>query len=409
MSAKPVILNLGLGVDSTAILLRVLLEPEYRDFELSDLTVITAMTGDEWERTGRDTEAHILPLLCQFGIRYVQVARNRPNVSTRMVPGTGLEGLDQMGINVLDDSTCPTRLYIEGDYKLSDEMFDNGTVPQLGGTRKCSLKAKGAVLDPTIARLTGGRPFRQIMGFEVEEKGRAERDARDGNSATRTGEYPLITWGWDRKTCLAYIKAKTGVDWEKSACKYCPFAMSSIPARAKVMARYATEEPEAVVLALLMEHNAIALNPRQGLMGERRLVEELARAGYTEEVARFRARLAAQQTWALYEVRRIVKTFSNPDRSIRTLAQGTEAEMEDALLDKAIETGTEPYTGRDGISRAWVLRSGDDLPRIDHFFVVAPAIPKDKQRPRFEARWRETMTRLARRQARLAREATTAA
>jgi hypothetical protein len=58
-----VILSYGLGVDSTAILLRWLSDPSSRDFDLADLIVIVAMTGNEWDVTGRHVEEHILPLL----------------------------------------------------------------------------------------------------------------------------------------------------------------------------------------------------------------------------------------------------------------------------------------------------------------------------------------------------------
>lgn len=44
---QPVILSYGMGVDSTAILTRWLLEPWSRDFGLEDLVVLTAQTGDE--------------------------------------------------------------------------------------------------------------------------------------------------------------------------------------------------------------------------------------------------------------------------------------------------------------------------------------------------------------------------
>ena len=48
------VLSYGLGLDSTAVLLRWLTDPSSRDFDLSDLVVITAMTGDEFSATGAD-------------------------------------------------------------------------------------------------------------------------------------------------------------------------------------------------------------------------------------------------------------------------------------------------------------------------------------------------------------------
>jgi hypothetical protein len=371
--ARKVMFSYGMGVDSTAIALRYIFEPECRDFELEDLVVVTAMTGDEWERTGADVEAHVLPLFRAHGIRYVQVARGVPNPSQK----TG------EGIVVLDDSTAPTKVFAQGAYKLSDEMFDNGTVPQLGGTRKCSIHAKGWALDPTIARITAGHPFRHVIGFEATETKRAKDDT-NYNTATRTGEYPLITWGWDRATCEAYIEEKLGVAWAKSACKMCPFAMSNAKSRAVVMERYRHEEPKAATMTLMMEHLSLALNEKQGILGERHLVAILAKEGYTDVVERFQVALAAQPM-ALYEVKRITSPVA---RSVKRLAIGTKAEMEDALLAQAIEAGADLEVGTEGIARAWLRRREDRPATIEHFLVVAPALAKDKQRPQFPTWWR---------------------
>src|SRR4051794_36396829 len=157
------------------------------------------MTGDEWEQTGRDVEAHVLPLLREHGVRYVQAARSR-----RLVTVAG------DGVVVLDDSRAPERLHLRGAFRLSDEMRQAGTVPQTGGARLCSVHAKGDVLDPVIRDLTGGRPFRHVIGFEANEPKRAAKDATY-NTADRTGEYPLIEWGWDREACEDFIQAVTGV------------------------------------------------------------------------------------------------------------------------------------------------------------------------------------------------------
>ena len=380
----PVVASYGMGVDSTAFLLRYMLEPECRDFDLQDLIVITAQTGDEWERTGADVEAYMLPLFRAHGIRYVQVARGVLNPNQR----TG------DGIVVLDDSTAPTKVYLDGAYKLSDEMFENGTIPQLGGARKCSMHAKGWALDPTIAHLTGGRKFRHLIGFEANEMSRVPKDAK-ANSATRTGEYPLIAWGWDRAKCEAYIEEKLGVPWAKSACSFCPFACSNKTSRVVVFQRYQDEGPDRGAQTLLMEHCALAFNTNQGLLGKTHLVDLVAKAGYQDQVDRLNAALDAQPTWALYEVRRITIPKA---RSIKRLATGSRAEMEEALLNHAIETGADLEVGpTDGIPRAWLRRREDRPATIEHFFVVAPALAKDKERPNFPTWWRKAVIAAANR------------
>jgi hypothetical protein len=50
---KPVVLSLGMGIDSAAILARWLTDPSSRDFALDDLVVITAMVGSEYRATER--------------------------------------------------------------------------------------------------------------------------------------------------------------------------------------------------------------------------------------------------------------------------------------------------------------------------------------------------------------------
>jgi hypothetical protein len=357
------VLSYGLGVDSTAILLRWLTDPSSRDFELADLIVIAAMTGDEWERTKTDVETHVLPLLREHGVRFVQVARGRRHVSKH-----------GEGVVVLDDSTSPTRVHLEGAYKLSDEMFEAGTVPQSGGSRLCSVHAKGDALDPTIERLTAGRPFRHVIGFEANEPGRAAKDAKY-NTELRIGEYPLIEWGWDRQACLDFIFELTGVYWTKSACTYCPFALQNKASRAVVFERYRHEEPEAARQALLMEHVAMALNPSQKLMGTKALRDELVREGYGEIVKAFDAWVVTLPH-ALYEVRRILRgrkddptKFANASRSVRKVATGSRDEL---------------------VAQERTVRErGETFPTVEHYFVVAPDKAFDKQVERFEAWWTE--------------------
>ena len=126
------ILSYGMGVESSAILLRWIMSPATRPCPLEDLIVITSQVGDEYTDTGRDVNTHILPLMRALGIRYVQVARHGH--------------FEADGITVLDDSRTPARVFLEGDYKLSDELKANGTVPQYGGVHRCALKFKAWVI-----------------------------------------------------------------------------------------------------------------------------------------------------------------------------------------------------------------------------------------------------------------------
>ena len=127
-----VVVSYGLGLDSTCLLLRWLTEPQTRDFDLTDMVVVTAMTGDEFDSTAKDVETYMLPLFRRLEIRYIQCARSERTTTT-----------SGDGVVILDDSTCPERLHIDGAYRLSTEMITAGTVPQLGGARKWFTRRGG--------------------------------------------------------------------------------------------------------------------------------------------------------------------------------------------------------------------------------------------------------------------------
>jgi len=143
-----VVLSYGMGLDSTCLLLRWLEDPSSRDFDLGELVLVTAFTGDEFESTRAVVERHVLPRLRDNGVRFVQCARSR-----RLTTSRG------GGVVVLDDSTRPHKLHFRGRYRLSDEMLSQGTIPQLGGFRSCSVHSKANALEPVIAALTQGHPY----------------------------------------------------------------------------------------------------------------------------------------------------------------------------------------------------------------------------------------------------------
>jgi hypothetical protein len=118
-----------MGAESTAAIFRMLSNPAARPHtiapDFSNLIVVIAQTGDEWSTTGRLVQHFMLPLLREHDIRLVEVARKGPTKKD--------------GVAVLQDTRQPYRLHLEGVYKLSRENRVTGTMPQLGGVRKCSL------------------------------------------------------------------------------------------------------------------------------------------------------------------------------------------------------------------------------------------------------------------------------
>lgn len=379
------ILSYGLGLDSTAILVRWLLDPESRDFDLAELVVITAMTGDEYSETGRLVEAHILPLLREHQVRYIQVAR-----ASRLISD---------GFVVLDDSRAPERLHLAGRYTLSQEMQDSGTVPQRGGARLCSAHAKGEVLDPTIERVLNGveqlalghhesdgspyfcRPFSHYIGFAADETDRVTRDRCYGGD-NRSSRYPLVEWGWTRAQAGAWLEQAFGVRWPKSCCTYCPFAWSSRRKRQQAAERLAAEPDQRLASEpLWLEAIATALNPRQQLIakGALRVVQEHA----SSVVEALHQRLAEIEVWALYEVRR-AWVDGRAYRSTRILERGEREELE-ALLDGDARTD---YGLRVEVRRG----KPEDGEGTEQRFAVLPAVVEEKEHQLFALWWQRLGT-----------------
>ncbi|MEV0682170.1 hypothetical protein AB0I60_37205 [Actinosynnema sp. NPDC050436] len=382
-----VVLNLGLGVDSGAITARYITDPSSRDFDLRNLAVITGMTGQEWPATRRLVEQHLLPLMASARVRYIQVARRGPREAD--------------GVDILSDTRTPGRLHSVGAWTLAHEMLDGALVPQTTGDRLCSQHFKAWPLDLVIAELTQGRPYRQVMGYEKGEQRRAERDKKY-DTALRTGMYPLREWdgGWDRARARAFLRETFGVEWIKSACTYCPFALATEAGQRQTVARF-VDEPDAGVLALAMEFTATALNPTQGLIKGKRLLSLLRASTGTEAVlTAFRQRLAVLP-WAVYDVRRTLSPRTDGRiayaRSIRILDIGPHDKVRVRLHQRAFSGGVPVTVGDttfpdDTHSRAWLRRREPQAlirgtPTAEQFLAFAPATAADKTGPAFPKAW----------------------
>jgi hypothetical protein len=404
---KNAVLSYGLGVDSTAIFLRWVYEPETRPCALENIAVISAMTGDEFLDTGRDVTNHILPLMREHRIRYVQVARHGPK--------------EDDGITVLSDTRSPEALYLEGDYKLSDELAASGVVPSYSGAHVCSMKSKAVPiekwLDAHYENATFGHAFgynaeepRRVQksddafrvrnvafGFNAEEVSRVER-AKVYDTSIRLGFYPLVEWRWGRQACLDYIREKTGILWSKSACVYCPFAHNK--ANLVTLEARHIDHPQQTADALMLERMSLALNPRGTLYRAETLMTMTRRAGNTQALGSFNAMLAAGD-WALYRVRRLYGAKAGTEAGVEAKKGTVQRAVEKVqifpsedlalaeLRRRAIRTGWELVTEKD-IHYAFVERRGEGYPAREEYFVVAPARVEDKTRygiDKFNAQW----------------------
>lgn len=371
---RPVVfLSYGLGKHSTAATVELIENPARRDFDLDQLILATAMTGDEWHSTKEQVTNYLLPLLCAHRIRYVQLARNGPS--------------ERDGITVLSDTDQPEEVFTEGAYKLSDEMLTSGVVPSVCGTRKCSLKFKGWVLGQWEKANLAGLCVRKIIGFHAGEQYRVKREERFYTGETAPIEHPLVQWGWTDETCVEYLSNRFGIEWKNSACDFCMFAGGK-PA---VVERYRAE-PRSGAKAIRIERTARAINPRITLFS-RKSVEELLRADSNAAAIEEADRTLAAQSWKLMRVRRIRYSKTVTHRRTETLASGTHAAMDERLRQESQARGV-PLTFEADHARVYLRRipEATPYPHAEEMITVAPATVADKCRANFERRWHEIVT-----------------
>jgi hypothetical protein len=396
------ILSYGMGVESTAILVRWIKEPSIRPCPLEELILITSQTGDEYNDTQRDVETHILPLLREHRIRYVQLARRGH--------------LEADGITILSDSREPERLFIKGDYKLSDELRLAGTVPQYGGEHTCSLKFKAWVIEQwltlhlnhparhafgynadetaRVARSEAAALKRIAFGFNVEERGRIEK-ALSYDTALRQSFYPLVEWGWTRQDCIDYLRSQLGITWRKSACVQCPFNALKDDALARNR-----EHPKQVAEAMMLEHLSLSLNPRGTLYRNQSLIEITDANGNTIATSSYRRQLD-QAEWAIYRVRRIYQARKDKNGGVDPNKKGiayraVEQQISELRRATALEALRELATNDDtiveqrGITYVYRLRCAATYPTREEFLVALPAVVATKARHGldwFEEKW----------------------
>lgn len=381
--SERVILSYGMGVDSSAILTRWLDDPSSRNFDLSQLTVLTAQVGEEHESTAALVEANIYPRLREAKVRTVEVARAGKSVRD--------------GLVVLQDTTYPRVCHIKGAYRLSQEWLSAGTVPTFAGDKRlCTLKAKGAVLDAWLEKDLAGAPFRSVIGFAADEPRRVARD-KSFQTTQRTAEHPLVEWGWERSHAEAYLQERYGVRWLKSACTACPYAAGKCEAMGRLR-----EEIEGAVTALLVERVAMAMNPKMTLYRKKSLAGCFGEEEGEPVLEALEAKLDSLP-WAVYRVRRWYELSSKvlpvpaegekakkpkkmSGRKTELLARGTRQEMEAAVRAKGAREGR-PVVEDEGGLRVYQRACGDVLPAVEEFVVAAPALADEKGLRGFEAAW----------------------
>ncbi len=438
---RKTVLSYGLGADSTLVLVQMLKDPVRFGLEpdLSDLIVITAMTGNEFDATVLDVERYILPRLREAHVRYVQVARCGP--------------LEKDGWAILDDSCTPERVFPRGAWTLLDELQTNGTVVQAAGGHACSQKYKGWVLDSWARREFPDTAFRKVLGYNAEEVRRAmksdacqEANNRAAGRTVCTIEYPLIDAGYDRAAIERLLLEEFGVPWSKSYCFFCPFSGTSA-SRPVHLARL-RQHPRQAVEALSVEYVSMALNENGSIYPDDTLYGRVAAEGDTPLLRALEEHLASVE-WQLYRVRRVFPAGRSANcrerhgsscrspwpgcegpaggrseacqrwhgpvcddpqpacqdpsrkgqaaRSVEVLATGSRERVTRLLREVVQDHGEQVETGGRhplGHVRGHVLTRRGTYPAVEEFVVVAPAGVAEKRKRSFDKLWNSTVVRL---------------
>ncbi|PPJ36453.1 hypothetical protein C5E45_20630 [Nocardia nova] len=371
----------GMGADSTAGIVRTILDPQFRHpclrSDLSNLTLVTAQTGDEFPALAALLERHVLPLLRANNIRLVEVARAGPR--------------NEDGIVVLQDTRHPERMHFSaaehGFYALSNENRDNGIMPQRSGKRKCTLKFKGWPMDHWRRSEFGSQPYFHAIGYNAEEARRIADDEVLDLGGQRHMIYPLYDAGMTRQDCLDYLFDLFGVLWPKSLCRQCCFV--SKHEWPQQLSRLIAD-PVASARHVVDEFVTLALNARSGLFGPEMTLTDRLRDAQAHEILHRAETQILYAPWALYRVRRVYFAPAVAWRSVDTAYRGTAGDTRDALAWLAATLQIAPVTDRHGHTRVWLAhrpQAPAPYPQVESFFVAAPAHVLDKQQPGFEKHW----------------------
>jgi len=445
------VLNLGMGVDSVYCLVRWLLDPSSRTFPLSRLIVLIAQTGDEFLSTRDLIETYLFPMLRQHNIRTIQVARGgsfvrngyRILADTRQPHRLHIEGAFKLSeyllmngttIRVSRPHTCAQKWKgwvldkmissIEASaiarqtcvyYKLALHLWQT---PKPTGYLHSAI-AKLRQLTPLIlhqllpAWILQTPPeflFGPYICYSAEEEARIKTADEYG---CRGEQYIYPNMDVPRAEALDYLFKVFGVHWEKSCCVFCPFQ-----AEDGATARY-LREPYALAYSMFIEAIAIHFNPRMYQFGFGTAWALAHRSGNTEAQFLFHQHWENIDRWALYHVRRITwlkekkqkpgEHREDSDRCISIAAIGTRSDMDEefhgltasgATLDvqervvfkassRSPAKARMPNYDIMPVHRAYLIRQGEAFPLIEEFYMVGPAIVKEKVRnaKQFELDW----------------------
>lgn len=215
------VLSYGGGQDSTAILLRLIHDPEYRArWAPNRLVVVTADTGDEHDETYAYIEDVARPLCAEHGIEYhlltadmgfhseawqtlIHQYRRNDTVGSKAYP-----------------KTCTDNLKVKPIYRWLEYWLHEQYGVRWRGAGHAVMWKQG-VRDFT-ARHGKVRVLIGIAGDEAKRRAGGEMPAAWMRECLDRA-YPLVDDGWNRQKCQDYIAELGYPVPAPSNCRRCPF------------------------------------------------------------------------------------------------------------------------------------------------------------------------------------------
>lgn len=191
----PLVVNAGVGVNSTALLVELARRGQRPD------VVIFADVGDEKPST----------------YAYASYLDD-------WLKSVGFPSLVTVRYQVSNFKNWPPY------HTLGENCLTNGTLPGIAfGPKSCSIKWKRTPIEkylkqvPEIKRLLGvGGKFKQYIGYDAGPPDKRRRKVADSiTDKLADQEYPLQDWGWDRERCKKEIAGAGLIVPDKSSCTFC--------------------------------------------------------------------------------------------------------------------------------------------------------------------------------------------
>lgn len=223
---KLTILSMGLGQDSTTILLKLINDKDFRKkYAPNDLLVLFANTGNEHPYTYSYRDRVIIPLCKEHNIEFVSIenhmgyhGKNWESLTTRWEKGTPSIG----SLAFAKFMNCSHNLKLNTQFRYVEELIAKKYEGIVNKTRKQNY---------TQFVEKFGSKIRFLIGIAREEESRifdVEKETLNWKKKSVEVQYPLIDIGYNRKDCQDYIAAtKTEIPYP-SNCMYCPYASTHL-------------------------------------------------------------------------------------------------------------------------------------------------------------------------------------